>query len=120
MSEKETTEQCCPPDCCDMRGMLSFQILWELRNGPLNGQQIADQIAIRRGTKPNPGTIYPALDKLKKGKQLSSEKSGRQVIYTLTEAGVKGLEEASRYFNQAFGDIAEEVKVMVIKSGDGC
>jgi len=120
VSDQENTEQCCPPDCCDMRGFLAFQILWELRNGPLNGQQIAKCIAVRRGTKPTPGTIYPALDKLKKDGLLNPEKTGRQVIYNLTTSGIKGLEDAARYFNQAFGDIAEECKVMVLKIGDDC
>ena len=103
-----------------MRGMLAFQILWELRNGPLNGQQIANLIPQRRGTKPTPGTIYPALDKLKKDGLLNPEKDGRQVIYSLTESGIKGLGDAARYFNQAFGDIAEECKVLVVKIGDDC
>ncbi|MHA1637719.1 MAG: PadR family transcriptional regulator [Candidatus Thorarchaeota archaeon] len=120
MTDTDNDELCCPPGCCDMRGMLAFQILWELRNGPLNGQQIANLIAQRRGTKPTPGTIYPALDKLKKDGLLNPAKDGRQVIYSLTESGIKGLEDAARYFNQAFGDIADECKVLVVKIGDDC
>lgn len=86
----------------------------------MNGQQIAERIAMRRGTKPTPGTIYPALDKLKKDGLINPEKTGRQVIYNLTAFGIKGLEDAARYFNQAFGDIAEECKDMVVKIGDDC
>ncbi len=123
MSNLEQSEQCCPPDCCDMRGLLTFQILWELDKGEMNGQQIAEKIAIRRGTKPTPGTIYPALKELKEGGLIVGRKEGRQIIYQLTSEGKKGLADASRYFLQAFGDIADDVKVkiIVIKDDDcGC
>jgi PadR family transcriptional regulator PadR len=112
---------CCPPDCCDMRGLLTFQILWELDKEEMNGQQIAEKIAERRGTKPTPGTIYPALKELKNGGLIEGRKEGRQVVYHLTSEGEKGLADASRYFLQAFGDIAEDVKVKVIViKGDDC
>ncbi len=123
MSNLEQSEQCCPPDCCDMRGLLTFQILWELDKGEMNGQQIAEKIAIRRGTKPTPGTIYPALKELKEGGLIVGRKEGRQIIYQLTSEGKRGLADASRYFLQAFGDIADDVKVkiIVIKDDDcGC
>ncbi|TFG34483.1 PadR family transcriptional regulator [Candidatus Thorarchaeota archaeon] len=97
-----------------MRGLLTFQILWELDKEELNGQEIAEKIAKRRGTKPTPGTIYPALKELKKEKLIKGRKDGRQVVYRLTEEGKKGLLEASRYFLQAFGDIAEDVKIKII------
>ena len=121
MSKKTVVEPCCPPDCCDMRGLLTFQILWELDREEMNGQQIAEKIGIRRGTKPTPGTIYPALKELKKGGLIAGEKMGRQIVYHLTPEGEKGLAESSRYFLQAFGDIAEDVKVKVIVvKGDDC
>jgi PadR family transcriptional regulator PadR len=114
---------CCPPDCCDMRGLLTFQILWELEKEEMNGQQIAEKISKRRGTKPTPGTIYPALKELKKEKLIKGRKEGRQMIYSLTAAGKKGLADASRYFLQAFGDIAEDVKVkikVIVVKDDDC
>src|SRR5580700_4832215 len=49
---------------CDMRGMLSFMILWLLSKRPMYGQELAAEIGKRRGEKPNPGTIYPALKDL--------------------------------------------------------
>jgi DNA-binding PadR family transcriptional regulator len=101
-----------------MRGFLTFQILWELRNGPLNGQQIAEEIAKRRGTKPTPGTIYPALKDLEDRGSIKSEKEGRQRVYSLTKAGEAGYIEAARYFNQVFGDIAEDAKIIVMTKGD--
>ena len=77
MTEQSEDAQCCPPDCCDMRGFLTFQILWELDKEDLNGQQIAERIAKRKGTKPTPGTIYPALKELKNGKYIAGVKEGR-------------------------------------------
>ena len=51
-----TNENCdaCPPDCCDMRGMLSFMILWLLSKKPMYGQQLATEIGKRKGANPNP------------------------------------------------------------------
>jgi len=97
-----------------MRGFLTFQILWELDKEELNGQQIAERIAKRKGTKPTPGTIYPALKELKNGKYIEGVKEGRQIVYNLTPRGDEALLEASRYFLQAFGDIAEDVKVKIV------
>lgn len=113
MPNPPETDSCCPPGCCDMRGLLTFQILWELEKEDMNGQQIAEKIAKRRGTKPTPGTIYPALKELKKEKLIKGKKVGRQILYCLTEKGEKGLADASRYFLQAFGDIAEDAKVRI-------
>jgi DNA-binding PadR family transcriptional regulator len=120
ISMGETTDEdvCCPPDCCDMRGFLTFQILWELGKEPLSGAQIAERIAKRRGTKPTPGTIYPAIKELREKGYIAGEKSGRDIVYTLTESGLDGRNDAARYFHQVFGDIAEEVKVIVVKIGD--
>ncbi len=101
---------CCPeiPDCCDMRGMLSFYILWLLSKRSMHGQEIAEEIGNRRGTKPTPGTLYPALKELRKRRLVEREKSGRTTIYTLTKDGREGLEKACRYFCNAFGEIFEE------------
>lgn len=119
MSEIPNQDKCCPPDCCDMRGFLTFQILWELRVEPLNGQQIADKIWKRRGgNKPTPGTIYPALKELKSKKMIRGEKEGNQVIYRLTSQGKLELENAARYFYQAFGDIIEESKIRFVRIGN--
>ena len=121
MSDPSKSEACCPPGCCDMRGLLTFQILWELDKEEMNGQQIAEKIAIRRGTKPTPGTIYPALKELKASGLIEGSREGRQIIYRLTIEGEKGLADASRYFLQAFGDIAEDVKIkVVVIKGDDC
>jgi DNA-binding PadR family transcriptional regulator len=96
-----------------MRGLLSFQILWELGRKPMNGQQLAERIGKRRGSRPTPGTIYPALKELAKRKMILGDHTGRQVVYRLTGAGERGLDEATRYFVRAFGDILEDRSIHV-------
>ena len=103
-------EKCCEetPDCCDMRGMLSFYIMWLLSKKPMNGQEISRELGKRKGTRPTPGTIYPALKELKTKKLVKMERKGRKTIYTLSEKGRKGLEKACRYFCSAYGEIFRE------------
>jgi len=98
----------CPPECCDMRGMLSFLILWLLSKKPMYGQELAKEIGKRKGTKPNPGTIYPALKELKKRGLIKSKKEGRVTNYHITEKGRKGIQTACEYFCKAFGEIFQE------------
>jgi len=93
-----------------MRGLLSFQILWELSKEPLNGQELAEKIAKRRGTRPTPGTIYPALKDLANRHLIEGTKEGRQIVYILTKAGKSGFSEAGLYFFQVFGEILEKFK----------
>ena len=103
-------EECCPeiPDCCDMRGMLSFYLLWLLSKKSMNGQQLSEELRKRRGAKPTPGTIYPALKEHRVNGLVEMERKGRRTIYTLSEEGEKGLEKACRYFCSAFGEIFHE------------
>lgn len=98
----------CPPGCCDMRGMLSFLILWLLSKRPMYGDEIASEIGRMKGGKPTPGTIYPALKQLKSSGAVTSKKEGRKVVYSLTKKGEKGALEAVDYFCRAFGGIFEE------------
>jgi len=97
-----------PPNCCDMRGLLSFTILWLLTKRDMYGQEIAEELGSRRGTKPNPGTLYPALAELAKGGMVVTRKEGRRKIYTLTEHGRAGAVSACEYFCRAYGDIFKE------------
>ena len=98
----------CPPDCCDMRGMLSFMMLWLLSKKPMYGQELATEIGKRKGSKPNPGTIYPALKELKKRDLIKSTKKGRIITYTITEKGRNGFQLAYIYFYKVFGEIFQE------------
>ncbi len=88
--------------CCDMRGMLSFLILFILSKGPKNGQEIAEEIGKRKGSKPSCGTIYPALKSLKEGGLISEKKQGKAIVYTLTASGKATLGNAKEQFCRTF------------------
>ena len=89
-------------DCCDMRGLLGFLVLFLLSKQPMHGQEIASELAKRRGEKPSPGTIYPALKSLKNAGFLSEEKEGKTITYKLTPRGKKALEIAKKRFTRTF------------------
>ena len=101
--------ECCrPPDCCDMRGLLSFLILHLLSKRKMYGSEIATEIAKRKAEKPNPGTLYPALRYMEERGLIESSVEGRTKYYKLTPAGKEGLKQAKEYFVQAYGDIVLE------------
>jgi len=88
-----------------MRGMLSFMILWLLSKRPMYGQELATEIGKRRGDKPNPGTIYPALKDLASRGMIEPHWEGHNNVYRLTNRGQAGLLKALKYFRMAFGEI---------------
>jgi PadR family transcriptional regulator PadR len=89
-------------DCCDMRGMLGFLILFLLSKKPMHGQELAIEISKRKGEKPSPGTIYPALKALREMGFISEEKEGKTIVYSLTEKGENALKIAKRKFIKIF------------------
>ena len=93
-----------------MRGMLSFHILWLLSKKSMHGDEIAQELGKRRGEKPKPGTIYPALKDLKTKGFIKGKKKDRIIIYSLTTEGRKSIKYAKEYFFRAFGDIFEDCK----------
>jgi len=101
--------ECCrAPECCDMRGMLSFLILHLLSKKKMYGSEIATEIAKRKAERPNPGTLYPTLKYLEKKGLVEFSKEGNTKTYRLTPAGKEGLEQAKEFFIQAYGDIVLE------------
>jgi DNA-binding PadR family transcriptional regulator len=89
--------------CCDMRGMLGFLILFLLSKKPMHGQEIAEEIARRKGERPSPGTIYPALKSLREmGFITTDEREGKTIVYTLTERGRHALRISKRRFIRTF------------------
>ena len=96
-------------DCCDMRGMLGFLILFLLSKKPMHGQALAGEIAIRKGEeKLSPGTIYPALKGLKELGFIVEERDGKTIVYSLTDRGEKALKLAKRKFIRTFFGIFPE------------
>jgi PadR family transcriptional regulator, regulatory protein PadR len=68
----------------------------------MHGQEIATELEKRRGEKPSPGTIYPALKSLKDAGFLSEDKEGKTITYKLTSKGEKALEIAKKRFTRTF------------------
>ncbi len=98
-------------NCCSMKGLLSFHILWLLhKHKRMCGDEIAEEIGKKRGSKLTPGTIYPALKELKNKSLVKSEKAGRKIYYSLTEEGKSGCMGACASFCNTFGDIFREFR----------
>ena len=93
--------------CCDMKGYLSYIILWILSKENLNGAGIARELEKRRGNKPSPGTIYPVLKELKEKGLIKADK---KKVYSLTKKGEKELSSACSFFCSMFYDMKEMSK----------
>jgi DNA-binding PadR family transcriptional regulator len=74
------------------------------------GQELANEIGKRRGDRPNPGTIYPALKELSSRGMIKRHLEGRNTVYELTAAGKTSLSRALDYFQRAFGEIFRSAK----------
>lgn len=81
---------------------MGFLILFLLSKKPMHGQELAEDIAQRKGDKPSPGTIYPALKSLREAGFISEEKEGKIIVYTLTDRGKQALRIAKRKFTRTF------------------
>jgi len=69
----------------------------------MNGQEIADEIANRKGERPSPGTVYPASKNLRlMGFIEIEEREGKAISYSLTERGKNALKVAKRRFIKTF------------------
>ncbi|HEY6756650.1 MAG TPA: PadR family transcriptional regulator [Nitrososphaera sp.] len=75
-----------------------------LSKEPMHGQALADEIAKRKGEKPSPGTIYPALKSLREAGFIMEEenKDGKTIVYSLTPRGEDALKIAKRRFTRTF------------------
>ncbi len=93
--------------CCDMRGMLSFLLLFLIEKKPMHGQEIADELEKRRGERPSPGTIYPALKALKEAGFVKEKKEGKTISYTITERGKAVLKVSKERFCRTFTEVFE-------------
>ncbi len=96
-----------PPECCDMKGFLSFLVLWIISEGDMKGSEITKELEKRRGSKPSPGTVYPVLKELRDKKLIKPDENK---AYSLTEKGKIELLSALNYFNMIFYDAEEMFK----------
>ena len=90
---------------CDMRGLLSFQILFLLSKKPMHGEELAKELEKRRGEKPKAGTIYPALKELSAKNLIEGKKEGKLIVYSLTKEGKEAFKHSMRYFVRCFGEM---------------
>ena len=91
-------------ECHCMRGFLMYLILWVLHKGSMTGAEIAGELEKRKGKKPSPGTIYPALKEMNEKGLISRDK---QKKYSLTKEGEKEMKSACSQFCRVFHDMTE-------------
>ncbi len=94
----------------EFKGLLTFLILHELSLKKLAGEDLAKKIGKRKDTILTPGTIYPALKKLKNGKLVVFEKQGRRKVYSLTKKGENDLELSYMLFSKYFYGLKNKIK----------
>ncbi len=87
-----------------MKGYLSYLILWILNKDKMNGAEISREFFKRRGSKPSPGTIYPALKELKNKGLITVDENK---VYHLTTEGKIELKSACKIFCRTFYDAEE-------------
>ena len=76
------------------RGDIKYHLLEVLKDGPRHGYDIISELEQRSGGhRPSPGSVYPILQMLEEGGYLTSEQVEGKKVYTITEAGLKLLEE---------------------------
>ena len=89
---------------CQMKGFLSFLILWLVSKKSMTGAEITLELEKRKGHRPSPGTIYPVLKDLKDKGLLSVDDNKS---YSLTKRGRKELDIHLKSFFATFCDIDE-------------
>ena len=88
-----------------MKGLLTFIILWLVyKEKKITGAELALEIERRKGRKPSPGTIYPALKDLKDKGLIIDDKNRK---YSLTKKGREQLENHLKTFFSTFCDLDE-------------
>ena len=87
------------------RGDIKFLLLEVLKEGPRHGYEIINDLEGRfRGYRPSPGSVYPTLQMLEEGGFVTSREVDGKKVYTITDAGLKLLEErGERRYEEAPG-----------------
>ncbi|HEY8560764.1 MAG TPA: PadR family transcriptional regulator [Pyrinomonadaceae bacterium] len=102
------------------RGDIKFHLLEILKDTPRHGYEIMSELEQRSGGyRPSPGSVYPTLQMLEEGNFLTSEQVDGKKVYTITEAGLKLLEErgATRFEANPKMARAVEVRKSLMKLG---
>jgi len=93
------------PKYIDLKGFLSFQILYNIKKRKLCGDDLALIIGSKKGIKLTPGTIYPALKSLRENKLIIFKQQGRKKIYKLTKRGYRELKLTKKLFKKIIKNI---------------
>src|SRR5688500_2349158 len=76
------------------RGDIKFHLLEILKETPRHGYEIISELEKQSGGyRPSPGSVYPTLQMLEEAGYLTSEQIDSKKVYTITEEGLKLLEE---------------------------
>lgn len=87
------------------RGSVKYDVLEILAEGPRHGYEIMLAIEERRGFRPSPGSIYPALQMLDDGDFTNSTEVDGKRVYSITD---KGRELLQTYRDSPRGSEAAE------------
>lgn len=98
------------PKYIELKGFLSFFILHELDRKDHSGDELARLIGERKGTNLTPGTIYPALKRLRRQKLIQYKKKGRKKVCSLTANGSKELKSLYSLFEGMFFGLKSRLK----------
>ncbi|MBI1935581.1 PadR family transcriptional regulator [Candidatus Woesearchaeota archaeon] len=98
-------------ECCDMKGFLSFLVLKLISNRNMSGDEIREELKVRKGTMPSPGTIYPVLKSLSQSGFIQEIKGkGKTKKYRITKKGEKEIKIATRKFCAIFYDMKDDFR----------
>jgi DNA-binding PadR family transcriptional regulator len=97
------------PKYIELRGFLSIFILHELDHKSLSGDELARIVGSRKNTILTPGTIYPALKRLRRQKLIQYRRNGRKKIYYLTDLGRKELRALYSVFGEFFSGFKKKL-----------
>ncbi|MBK9153227.1 MAG: PadR family transcriptional regulator [Chloracidobacterium sp.] len=76
------------------RGDMKYLLLEILKGGPRHGYEIIVELESSfRGYRASPGSVYPTLQMLEEGGYLTGEQVEGKKVYTITDKGLKLLEE---------------------------
>ncbi len=82
------------------RGDIKFLLLEILKDNPKHGYEIISDLESRSGGyRPSAGSVYPTLQMLEEGGYLTGEQVEGKKIYTITDEGLKLLEERGKTEN---------------------
>ena len=75
------------------RGDIKYHILEILKDTPRHGYEIISELEKQSGGyRPSPGSVYPTLQMLEEGGYLTGEQIDGKKVYTITDEGLKLLE----------------------------